>query len=153
MEPIIISIISIISLARSVVGIVEIIAKSLTAQKKLQAQWQAADWTLASPDRTSHDVEDSAEPDQPVDLDRPRLPSLGIINWFSTSETRWRVLQGLDALLSMATWAGWRGMRVTGLTFQSRAKDVLSDGGVRDCVSQLNNQSNAINLLLTALNW
>lgn len=39
------------------------------------------------------------------------------------------------------------------LMFKSRARAMLQDRGIKDCVNHLNNQTAALNLLLTALNW
>ena len=146
MEPI-----SIIGLAGSVVGIVDVMTKSIVALKNLQSRWQIADWTITL--IIGH-------------LTTLKAALNHISQWISTDlaaepQHYQLVLDLGDALSSCKALVLYIDSRLcklewdqdNSLTFQSRLRAVLNDGGVKDCVNHLNNQSNALNLLLTALSW
>lgn len=58
------------------------------------------------------------------------------------------VLQFIDELLSQLHWNG-----SNALSLESKIKTAMEDTTVKECASHLANQSTALNLLLTALNW
>lgn len=39
------------------------------------------------------------------------------------------------------------------ISFERRVRVALKDGAIKDCLNHLGNQTNALNLLLTAFNW
>ena len=143
--------VSIIGLAGSVLGIVDVMTKSIAALKNLQTQWQVVDWTITS--IIGHLTTLKAALNQisqwiSTDLAaKPQHYQLVLDLGDALGSCKALILY-IDSYLCKLEWN-----EDSSLTFQSRLRAVLNDGGVKDCVNHLNNQSNALNLLLTALNW
>ena len=141
--------VSIVGLAGSVFGIVDIVSRSISSLLKLQERWKAAQFTVSL--LVGH-------------LTTLRAVLNQIAEWISTSPTQLHhqlvidltgsldcckiLILFIDGHVSRLKWD-----ETSNLTLESRVKVVLEDQSVKDCVSHLNTQCIALNLLLTALNW
>ena len=143
--------VSIISLGGTIISIVEIIAKSIKTLRKLQLQWQTADWTiscllgqLGTLKLALNQINEWICSDLKAESQHQSL-----VDDLCTSLDCCRALiSSLDSHISQLEWG-----EAHKLAFESRVKTILNDSLVRDFVMQLNGQSTALNLLLTALNW
>ena len=144
-------VVSIIGLTGSVLGIVDVVAKSISMLRRLQLRWQAADWTVNS---------------LLGQLDTLKLALSQISDWLSmdlAADPQHALLaDGLCTSLDCCrTLTSFLASHISQLelgeadvlTFESRVKIVLNDSRFKECMTQLSNQSSALTLLLTALNW
>ena len=143
--------VTIIGLTGSVVGIIDVVAKCLTTLKNLQAQWQFADWTvtaiisqLTTLKAALNQISEWISTDLAAG---PQHYQLGL-DLEEALESCKTLILFIDGQLSRLEWKD-----DDSLTYQSRLKAVLGDTALKACVDHLHNQSSALNLLLTALNW
>ena len=141
--------VSIIGLAGSIINVVDVVTKSIKTLRKLQLQWQTADWTFTAllgqlstlelalnqiKERIYFDI--NAEPQHQL-----------LADGLCTSLNHYKTLISfLDFHISQLQWS-----KTSEIAFKSRVKAVLNDSRVKDCMMQLSYQSTALNLLLTAL--
>ena len=144
-------VVSIIGLTASVLGIVDVVTKSISTLRRLQSQWQDADLTASS-----------------------LLGQLGTLNLALTQISEWLSLDiagdsqhhlltdslctSIECCRTLTSFLNTHLSQLERsegyvLSFESRVKIVFGDSRVKDCMTQLNNQSSALTLLLTALNW
>ena len=143
--------VAVISLAGSVFNIVDVVAKCLITLKNLQAQWQYADCTvtaivgqLATLKAALNQISELISTDLGAEPQHYQL----VLDLGEALESCKTLILFIDGHLSRLDWKD-----SDSLTYQSRLKAILGDKGVKDCVNHLHNQSSALNLLLTALNW
>ena len=142
---------SILGLTGSIVSIVDVITRSISSLRALQERWKNADLTVSL---------------LVVQLSTLKSALDQISQWMSTtfaqSPQHHQVvidmsssIRSCEALISFVDNHISRldHNESNNLTFESRARVVLQDQSVRDCVNHLNNQAIAFNFLLTALNW
>ena len=142
--------VSVIGLASSVVGIVEVAIRSISALRALQQRWKAADLTISL---------------LISQLTTLKAALSQIEEWISSSPNaiqHYQLVMDLGASLESCetlllfiegqlTRLDWNDSNT--LSFESKIKAVLQDKTVKECATHLANQSTALNLLLTALNW
>ena len=144
-------VISVIGLAGSVLGIVDVVTKSISTLKKLQQQWQSADWTINS--LLGH-------------LTTLKLALTQLTEWFSldlAADSQHQLLAddlctSLDCCRTLISSLDSHISQLErnedkALTFESKMKVVLNDSYVKDCVAHLNNQSTALSLFFNVLSW
>ena len=142
---------SAISLAGSIVGIVDVAARSISALRKIQERWKAADLTVsvligqltilkAALDQISKWVSTS--------LTGSSQHHQLVIDLEAAVQSCRLLLSLLDEYLSKLEWDTSHR-----LDFESRVKIVLQDCNMKELANHLSNQSIALNLLLTAINW
>ena len=143
--------ISVIGLAGSVVGIVDVMTKSIIALKNLQTKWQVADWTVTSIighlttlKAALNQISQWISSDLAAEPQHYQL----VLDLGDALHSCKALILYIDSHLCKFEWNN-----DDSLTFHSRLRAVLNDGGVKECVNHLNNQSNALNLLLTAMSW
>ena len=142
--------VSAVGLAGSVVGIIDVATRSIGALRALQQRWKTADLTI------------SILKSQLTTL----KAALGQIkDWISTSlnaNHHYQLVMDLGSALNscetlllfidgQVSHLAWNDNNA--LSLESKIKAVLQDKTVRECATHLANQSMALNLLLTALNW
>ena len=140
--------VSVVGLAGSVIGLIDVAARSISALRALQRRWRAADltinllisqlmilraalnqleeWLTASPNANQH----------------YRL----IIDLGATLESCEILLLFIDGKLNELDWND-----NNILSFESKIKIALQDSAVKEYATHLANQSTAINLLLTVV--
>ena len=145
MEPV-----SVIGLAGSIVGIIDVAARSIGALHALQRRWKAADLTISL---------------LISQLTTLKCALKQIEKWITTSLNQmehYQLVIDLDTslescktlLLFIDEQLAHLGLSDTmNPSWESRIKVVLQDSTVKECATHLANQSAALNLLLTALNW
>lgn len=141
--------VSAIGLASSLLGIIDVAARSISALRALQQRWKVADLTIS--------------------LVISQLTTLKaalnqIKEWISTSLNsiqHYQLVMDLGASLeSCETLLHFIDGQLSHLDFndsndlsiESKIKVALQDKAVKECATHLANQSTALNLLLTALN-
>ena len=143
--------VSIVGLAGSVLGTIDIMTRSIISLRHLQQQWKGADLTVslligqlatlkAALQQISHWISISLAAG-------PQYHQL-VTDLDSALESCALLIVFIDNHLSRLEWN-----EANKLNFESRARAVLEDKSIKDCVGHLNNQANALNLLLTASNW
>lgn len=142
--------VSAIGLAGSIVGIIDVAARSISALRALQQRWKTADLTISL---------------LISQLTTLRAALNQIKEWISTSlnaNYHYQLVMDLGASLesceSLLLFIDGQLLHFdwndnNALSFESRMKATLQDKTVRECATHLANQSTALNLLLTALNW
>ena len=142
--------VTVIGLAGSIVGIIDVAVRRISALRSLQRRWKAADLTI------------SFLISQLITL---KAALIEIEEWISTSlnivehhqlvmdlgaslDSCGALLLFIDGQLSHLEWSD-----SNSLSLESRIKAVLQDKTVKERATHLANQSTALNLLLTALNW
>ena len=140
-----------IGLVGSVVNIIDVVAKCLVTLKNLQAHWQYADWTvtaiigqLTTLKAALGQISEWISTDLAAE---PQHYSL-VLDLEDALQSCKTLILFIDGRLSHLEWKD-----VDSLTYQSRLKAILSDHAVKECINHLHNQSSALGLLLTALNW
>ena len=146
--------ISIIGLAGSIVGIVDVVTKSLKALNELRLRWLEADLTLmllitqlgtlkAALGQIAEWINSSlaAHPHQHYQL------IIDLENALSCCKT---LITLMDRHISKLEWNDHIDQPIS---FERRVRVALKDGAIKDCLNHLGNQMNALNLLLTAFNW
>lgn len=142
--------VSITGLAGSIVGLVDVAVRSISALRALQQRWKTADLTISL---------------LIGQLTALRAALNQIEEWISTSLNvfqHYQLVMDLEASLESCealllfingklTGLDWSDSNA--LSFENRIKAVLQDKTVKECATHLANQSTALNLFLTALNW
>lgn len=142
--------VSAIGLAGSIVGIIDVAVKSISALRALQQRWKVADLTISL---------------LISQLTTLKAALSQIKDWISTSlnaNYHYQLVMDLGASLESCetlvlfisgqlTQLYWKDSNT--LLFESRIHTVLQDKTIKECATHLANQSTALNLLLTALNW
>ena len=142
---------SAISLAGSIVGIVDVATRSISALRKIQERWKAADLTVSV--LIGQLTTLKAALNQISQWVSMRLTGSSqhhqlVIDLEAAIQSCRLLILLLDEHLNKLEWnASHR------LDFESRVKTVLQDCNIKECANHLSNQSVALNLLLTALNW
>ena len=143
--------VSIIGLAGSIVNIVDVIAKSIKALRDLQQRWKAADMTVNSLIGQLTTLRTALDQIQGwMSSSLSKQPQHGqLVADLSDSLECCRTLVTFmyDHLLQL-DWT-----EADRLSFAGKIKAVFNDSGVQECTIHLDRQSNALTLLLTALNW
>ena len=144
--------VSLISLAGSIVGIVDVISRSIITLRNLQQRWQAANFTvtlligqLTTLKAALNHISDWS---QSASLDTIPCYHQLVIDLDTSLECCKGLVRFIDKQISRLEWDETRS-----LTFESHIRAVLDGSGVKECANHLNNQSTALNLLLTAFNW
>ena len=143
--------VSVIGVVGSVVNMVDVVSRSLTALHSLQQKWKIADITItlllghmATLKAAMNQISDWVSSDLRlvpqhhqlvIDLSMS-LDSCKVLLAFMNNRL-------IDLELNQAG----------SLTLQSRVRAILQDQSMKDCLNHLSHQANALNLLLTALNW
>jgi len=146
--------ISIIGLAGSIVSIVDVVTKSLKALNELRLRWLEADLTLmllitqlgtlkAALGQIAEWINSclAADPHQHYQL---------IIDLESALSCCKTLITLVDRHISKLEWNDHIDQPIS---FERRVRVALKDGAIKDCLNHLGNQTNALNLLLTAFNW
>ena len=142
--------VSVLGLAGSIVGIVEVAARSISALRALQQRWKTADLTInilisqlttlkAALSQIKEWISNSLSAIQHYQL---------VMDLGASLESCDTLLLFIDGQLSHLNWND-----SNALDFDSKIKAVLQDKKVQECANHLANQSAALNLLLTALSW
>ena len=143
--------VSIVGLAGSIVNIVDIIAKSIKNLRELQQKWKAADLivnSLIGQLFTLKSALTKIEEWMSSSLSKePQHEQLAVDLKQSLECCHFLVTFMYDHLLLL----DWN--EANRLTSSSKIRAVFHDSEVKDCATYLDRQTNALNLLLTALNW
>ena len=143
--------ISIVGLAGSIVSIVDVIAKSIQNLRELQQRWKAADLTVNSLIGQLFTLKTALNQIQTwmsSSLSKePQNDQLVANLGHSLDSCSYLVTFMYDHLL-LLDWT-----EANNLTLASKIRAVFHDSEVKDCAVYLDRQVNALNLLLTALNW
>ena len=137
-----------IGLAGSVIGLIDVTARSISALRALQHRWKAADLTInllisqlmilrAALNQLEEWITASPNANQHYQL---------IIDLGATLESCEILLLFIDGKLNELDWND-----NNILSFESKIKIALQDGAVKEYATHLANQSTAINLLLTVV--
>ena len=143
--------VSIIGLGAAVIGTTDVVTRAIASLRRLQQQWKSADMTVgllvsqltalkAALSQISCWIDQSFE----GEIQYHQL----VMDLQLSVQSCTFLVSLMDGRLSELNFD-----ETNCLVFESRAKAVLQDGQIKECVSHLNNQSTALNLLLTALNW
>lgn len=145
--------ISIIGLAGSIVSIVDVVTKSLKALNELRLRWLEADLTLmllitqlgtlkAALGQIAEWINSclATDPHQHYQL---------IIDLESALSCCKTLITLMDRHISKLEWNDHIDQPIS---FERRVRVALKDGAITDCLNHLGNQTNALNLLLTAFN-
>ncbi len=143
--------VSVIGLGASIVGIIDVVTRTLTSLRQLQQRWKKADLTVGL--LVSQLTTLKAALNQISDWVNQRLEGAIqhhqlVIDLESSMESCNMLVSLMDGSISELNFD-----EKNSLVFESRAKAVLQDAQVKECVSHLHNQAMALNLLLTAINW
>ena len=142
--------VSAIGLTGSIIGMIDVAARSVGALHALQRRWKVADLTISL---------------LISQLTTLKTALKQIEEWITTSLNQmehYQLVIDLEASLeSCKTLLLFIDEQLAHLglsdnvnsSFESRIKVVLQDSTVKECATHLANQSAALNLLLTALNW
>ena len=143
--------ISITGLAGSIFNIVDVITKSIKNLHDLRQKWKIADLTVNAiigqlstlktalihiQDWMSSNLSSQPQHDQVVADIRQCLDSCRLLATF---------------ICEHLTLLDWTETNI--MTAASKIRAVFHDSEVQDCATYLDRQTNALNLLLTALNW
>ena len=143
--------VSVIGLGASIIGITDVVTRTLSALRQLQQRWKTADVTVGL--LVSQLTTLKAALNQISDWVNQRLEGAIqhhqlVMDLESSMQSCNLLVSLMDSYISELNFD-----EKNSLVFESRAKAVLQAGQVKECVSHLNNQATALNLLLTALNW
>jgi hypothetical protein len=134
-----------------VVGIVDVISRTIKSLQALRERWETADLTITL---------------LIAQLSTLKAALNQVAKWISSSlagvPQHHQLIIDLDlslsscnALISLMdrriSELDWN--EASDLSFRSKVLVVLEDKATKDCQNHLNNQANALNLLLTAFNW
>ncbi len=142
---------SAISLAGSVFSIVDVVTRMIKSLHELQQRWKAADLTVAI--LISQLTTLKAALNQIAEWISSSLSAVPqyhqlIIDLEGSLGSCNVLITFMDHHISKLTWT-----EAKALNFESRVRVVLEDKTTKDCLSHLNNQTNALSLLLTASSW
>ena len=145
MEPV-----SAIGLASSIVGIIDVAARSISALRAVQRRWKVADLTISLLISQLTTLKTAL-----VQIEEWITTSLNDIEHYQLVIDLGTSLESCKTLLlyidEQLTYLGLSDSKSP--SFESKIKVVLRDNTVKECATHLANQSAALNLLLTALNW
>ena len=142
--------VSVIGLAGSIFGIVDVATRSISALRALQQRWKTADLTISlliSQLSTLRAALSRIEGWILTSLDAVQHYQL-VMDLEASLESCETLLLFIDGQISYLAWND-----SNALSLESKIKAVLQDKTVKECATHLANQSTAINLLLTAMNW
>ena len=140
----------IIGVVGSIANIVDVTAKCISVLQSLQRRWRAADLTVIalvsqlSVFRTALDQINQwimLKPDTDCQHHQTTIDLDFTLNCCQD------MIIFVNDYVSQLDWDQARG-----LTFRGKAKAVMDDGSMKQCIDFLNTQSVALNLLITALN-
>ena len=143
--------ISLIGLAGSVTGIIDIIAKSIKSLRDLQQRWNAADWTVISFTcqlNTLRTALNRISEWMSLRIDENFRHDQLILELSESLKCCWDLVNFMDKHLSPLEW-----LESNRLTSAGKFKAVFHESEMKECAAHLNHQSIALNLLLTALTW
>lgn len=142
--------VSAIGLASSLLGIIDVAARSISALRALQQRWKVADLTISL--LISQLTTLKATLNQIKEWISTSLNSIQhyqlVIDLGASLESCETLLLFIDGQLSHLDFND-----SNDLSIESKIKVALQDKAVKECATHLVNQSTALNLLLTALNW
>ena len=132
-------------------GIVDVATKVISSLRALQQRWSATDLTIrmlishitimkAALQQIEAWISSSLEP-------APQHHQL-VMDLDVALDSCQLLLLFMDEHISRLEWTDNGKM-----TFDSKVRAMLEDRSVTDCLNHLNNQTMALNLLLTALHW
>ena len=139
-----------IGLAGSIAGLIEVAAQSISTLRTLQHRWKAVDLTISlliSQLTTLRTALNQIEEWTATSLNASQHYQL-IIDLQASLESCEMLLLVIDGQLKGLDWSD-----SSVLSFESKVKIMLQDKNIKECTNHLGNQSTALNLLLTALNW
>jgi len=146
MEPV-----SAIALGASVIGIFDVVTRTISALRKLQQRWISANMTvgallgqLSTLKAALGQIAKWIETSLVDSIQHHQL----VIDLGASLDSCSILVSVMDGYLSELDWD-----ESNSLTFESKTRSVLQDGSMKECISHLSHQSIALNLLLTALNW
>lgn len=139
------------SLAESIVGIVDMITRSINSLHELHERWKEADLTVALLIAQLTILKVALN-----QIGKWIASNLADVSQFhrvvmdlESSLSSCRVLmRSVDHRISRLDWN-----EANALNYESRVRMILEDQSTKDYVNHLNNQTNALNLLLTAFSW
>lgn len=142
--------VSVIGLASSVIGIIDVATKSISALRALRQRWQTADLTISLLISQLTTIKAALS-----QIEAWISNNLNTIQHYQLVMDLQASLQSCEALLlfidGQLSYCDWNDNNALYPT--SKIKAVLQDKIVKECATHLGNQSTALNLLLTALNW
>ena len=143
--------VSVMGVLGSVVNMVDVVTRSLKAVRSLQQKWKMADMTvtlllghMATLKAALNQISDWISSNlRPMPQHHQLVMDLGMS------------LDSCKALVAfMHSHLIYLELNHAGsLTLQSRVRAILQNQSMKDCLNHLGHQANALNLLLTALNW
>jgi hypothetical protein len=142
---------SVIALVGSVVGVIEVVLKNLNTIRGLQQQWKDADQTVMHliTHLTTLKAALNLIAKWVVAKLAPQTQHQQLVVDLSMCLESCKILiMSMDTHVSRLEFND-----AQSLSFQSRVRVVMEDKSVKDSINFLNNQTIALNLLLTALNW
>ena len=142
--------VSAIGLAGSIVGVIDVATRSISALHALKQRWNSADLTvslLISQLTTLKAGLSQIHAWISANLNSVQHYQL-IMDLGTSLESCETLLLFIDGQLKLLNWN-----EGTSLSYGSKIKLVLQDNTITECATHLANQSTALNLLLTALNW
>ena len=142
--------VSAIGLAGSILGIIDVATRSIGALRALQQRWEMADLTISlliSQLSTLKAALSQIEGWISTNLNAIQHYQL-VMDLGASLESCETLLLFIDGTLSHLALND-----SNPLSLESRIKAVLQDKTVKECATHLANQSTALNLLLTAMNW
>ena len=142
---------SAVGLVGSIISIVDVVTRSISSLRTLHGRWKSADLTVSL--LIGQLTTLKAALDQISQWMSSNLNSSSQHHQLTIDMTS--SLQSCEALISFLNdhISRLKFDDLNGLTVDSKARLVLQDQNVKDCINHLNNQAIAFNLLLTALNW
>lgn len=143
--------VSAIGLAGSVVNIVGAVTGMIISLQELRRHWKDTDLTvvllIAQLTTLKAALNQIAEWISSSLVDIPQYRQLIIDleeSWTSCNV----LITFMDHHMAKLAWT-----ETQALTYESRVRVILEGKAIKDCLDHLNNQSNALNLLLTVFNW
>lgn len=136
--------ISAIGLVASIVGTIDVAARSISTLRALQHRWKATDLTISlliGQLTTLKAALNQIREWTSTSLNATHHYQL-VLDLGTAVDSCETLLLFIDGQLARLDWND-----------NNKIKAVLQDKTIRECVTHLANQSMALNLLLTALNW
>lgn len=142
--------ISAIGLASSILGIVDVATRSISALRALQQRWKTADLTISLLISQLSTLKAALS-----QIEGWILTSLNAVQHYQLVMDLGASLESCETLLlfidGQLSYLAWNDSNA--LSLESRIKAALQDKTVKECATHLANQSTALSLLLTAMNW
>ena len=143
--------VSAISLVGSVVNIVGTVTGMIKSLQELRRHWKEADLTVAllisQLTTLKAALNQIAEWISSSLVDIPQYRQL-IIDLEESLSSCNVLITFMDHHMAKLAWT-----ETQALTYESRVRVILEGKATKDCLDHLNNQANALNLLLTVFNW